>query len=194
MDGILHEHNNIPDAVVGYISAYEHAEPMEFVRNGDAENQGYFIPKGAVQERHMKNMIVNKASLFVAKRMRPGTSWGNGITHLEVGTGFGTGTAQAPQIEVATQERLRIPLARKPITSWTYLDASGNPTGTETKTVQFTTVFESNEAIGSIVEMGLFGGDATATVNTGYMFNYKTFPVWNKQSGMQLTIVWKLQF
>ncbi len=187
------ESKSAPETITGFLSVYEHSKPMKFVPIGDGDKQGYFVPQGVEMERHMKNMIVNKASLFIAKRMRPGTSWGKGISYLEVGTGVGTGTPQAPQVEIATQEQLRVPLTRKEITSWTYLDASGNPTVTETKTLQFTTVFESEEAIGSIVEMGLFGGDATSTVGTGYMFNYKVFPVWNKQSGMQLTVVWKIQ-
>lgn len=180
----------------GFISAYMHSGEAEFVQLGDEPNQGYFaIPKGLVsQEQHVKNLIVNKASLFMAKRMRPGTNWGSGIGYLEVGTGVGTGTTQLPQAEVLTQVALRTPLLRKAITSWTYLDTGNNPTATETNVIQLTTTFNEAEAVGAIVEMGLFGGDSTATNGTGYMFNYKTFPVWNKQNDMKLTVVWKLTF
>jgi len=180
----------------GFISAFMHTSELEFVSLSDTDPmQGYFRrPNNVLQEMHVKNLIVSKASQFMAKRMRPGASWGTGITHLEVGTGVGTGTTQAPQPESADQTALRAPLARKAITSWTYLDANGAPTASETNVLQLTTTFNETEATGAIVEMGLFGGDATDAIGTGYMFNYKTFPVWNKASDMKLTIVWKLTF
>lgn len=179
----------------GFIGGFLHHDELEFVQIGSEPNQGYFRrPKDIVQEMHVKNLIVDKASEFMAKRMRPGTNWGSGIQYLELGTGFGTGTTQSPQAESATQTRLRVALIRKAITSWTYLDSAGSPTGTETNVIQLTTTFNESEGNGALVEMGLFGGDATATQGTGYMFNYKTFPVWNKQQGMKLTIVWRLSF
>lgn len=178
----------------GFVHAYQHTEDFDFVKIGDGENQGYLIPKGVMAERHMKNLIVGSASNLMARRMVPGTSWGAGIGYLEVGTGVGTGTTQAPQGEDASYTALRVPLARKAISSWTYLDASGNPTASVTNVVQYTTTFIETEAIGALVEMGLFGGDATTTLGSGYMFNYKTFPVWNKQSGMKLTVIWNITF
>lgn len=180
----------------GFISAYMHEGDATFIPNGDAEGQGYLslAQNDIQQEMHVKNLIVNKASQLMAKRMRPGTSWGTGITHLEVGTGVGTGTTQNPQSESPAQTALRTPLFRSPITAWTYLTAAGAPTASETNVLQLTTTFDANQANGAIVEMGLFGGDATATNGSGFMFNYKTFPVWNKQAGMKLTIVWKLTF
>ena len=181
----------------GFISAYLHrGEGLEFVPLSDEPGHGYFrIPhKAILLERHAKNLIVTKASQLMAKRMRPGTSWGAGITHLEVGTGFGTGTAQNPQPENSAQTALRQPLARKAITSWTNLDGSGNPAGSDTNVLQLTTTFVENEANGALVEMGLFGGDATSTLGSGFMFNYKVFPAINKDNTMQLTLVWKLTF
>lgn len=178
----------------GFISAYMHDDELEFVQLGEG-NQGYFKPSEAIQEEmHVKNLIVNKASRFMAKRMRPSESWGGGIQYLEVGTGVGTGTTQVPQKESVDQEKLRQALIRKKITSWTYVDADGKPTATETNVLQLSTTFDKTEAVGAIVEMGLFGGDATDELGSGYMFNYKTFPVWNKAEGMSLTIVWKLTF
>lgn len=179
----------------GFIGGYLHTDDLEFVSTGPEPNQGYFRkPKEVIQEMHIKNLIVNKASELMAKRMRPGATWGAGIQYLELGTGTGTGTTQAPQAESASQTALRASLIRKAITSWTYLDGSGNPTSNETNVIQLTTTLAENEGNGALVEMGLFGGDATTTAGTGYMFNYKTFPVWNKQAGMRLTIVWRLTF
>lgn len=179
----------------GFIGGYLHTDELVFVQTGEASNQGYFRrPKEVIQEMHVKNLIVNRASLLMAKRMRPGTTWGSGIQYLELGTGVGTGTTQEPQGENVNQTTLRRSLIRKEITIWTYLDANGNPTSTETNVLQLSTTFTGNEGNGALVEMGLFGGDATIDQGTGYMFNYKTFPVWNKQAGMNLTIVWRVTF
>jgi hypothetical protein len=180
----------------GFISALSFTGEPEFVQMGDEPNQGYFrLPKSNIQkEMHVKNLIVSKASQFMAKRMRPGASWGAGIGYLEVGTGVGTGTTASPQPESLAQSILRSALARKAIDSWTYLDGSNNPTASETNVIQLTTTFTELEAVGSIVEMGLFGGDATVTLNTGYMFNYKTFPVWTKTNEFKLAVIWKLTF
>lgn len=180
----------------GYIGAFMHTGEPEFIQLGSNPKQGYFkLPKHLItKEMHMKNLIVDKASVFMAKRMVPGASWGAGINYLEIGTGVGTGTTQAPQTESKAQTTLRVPLLRKAITSWTYLDADGNPTASETGIIQLTTIFNETEGNGAIVEMGLFGGDATTANGTGYMFNYKTFPVWNKDSTLKLTIVWKVTY
>ena len=179
----------------GFIAAYSHKEDPVFVQVGEGKNQGYFVmPEDAEQKINEPNLIVSKASILMAKRMVPGVSWGAGIGYLEVGTGVGTGTQQAPQAESTAQAALRVALARKAVASWTYLDGSGNPTATSTNVIQLTTTFENTEAVGALVEMGLFGGDASATITTGYMFNYKTFPVWNKDNTMKLTIVWTLTF
>lgn len=180
----------------GFLDAYLHRGSMTFVPLSDLPGHGYLVPKGVemVDERHVKNLIVTNASKFMAKRMRPGTSWGSGITHLEVGTGVGTGTTQVPQGENAAQIALRTPLTREPITTWTCLDTGGNPTGADTNVIQYTTTFIESKANGALVEMGMFGGDATTALGSGQMFNYKSFPVINKDNTMQLTLVWKLTF
>lgn len=164
----------------GFLSIYLHKGTL---KNGEI-----------VQEFHTKNLIVANASKFMAKRMRPGTSWGAGITHLEVGTGVGDGSLQNPQAPSSLQTMIRTALARKPITSWTYLDTNGQATNTETNILQLTTTFLENEANGSLVEMGMFGGDATNTLGSGQMFNYKTVPVINKTNEYQLTFTWKITF
>lgn len=179
----------------GFISAYMHTEAPVFVQNGTDPQQGYYlIPETCEQELHVKNLIVDWASDFMTKRLRPGASWGTGITHLELGTGVGAGTQQAPEVERRTMKSLRQPFFRKAISSWSYVDALGNPTAQETSAIQITTLFNPSEAVGALTEMGLWGGDATNALGSGYMFNIKTFSVWNKQAGMILTIVWTLRF
>lgn len=193
-----HEIYDTPNEAQGFIGIYTHAPgAMEFVQVGDDQNHGYYRvakPELVLEERHMKNLIVSKASTFMAKRMRPGANWGSGIGYLEIGTGVGTGTAQSPQSESSGQTALRVPLTRKAITSWTCLDGTGAPTATDTNVLQITTTFIESEANGALVEMALWGGDATNVSGSGMIFNYKTFSAINKNNTMQVTIVWKLTF
>lgn len=146
-----------------------------------------------------KNLIVQQASVLMAQRMAPGDLGTGGIGYLAVGTGVGTGTTSAPQAEDPTLRALRSEVFRKAITSWTYLDASGNPIGTPPNgvgVIQFTTTFLASEANYGLTEMGLFGGAATSAANSGQMFNMKVFPIWNKTSALNasLTIVWTITF
>lgn len=196
MGQIHFEDELTPGTMKGFVSSYMHTNNPEMVWIDEKNKQGYVKRSSLnlIKEFHLKNLIVDKASSFIAKRMRPGASWGAGISHLELGIGFGTGSSQAPQPESQTQTQLRNALARKAIGAWTYIDNSGNPTASETNIIEFTVTFADTEANGAIVEMGLFGGDATIALGSGYMFNYKVFPVWNKQTGMQLTITWRITF
>lgn len=102
---------------------------------------------------------------------------------------------QNPPVEDITTTKLVGELYRKQFTDWKYLDASGDLSENPTNVILLSTTFLESEAVGPLVEMGLFGGDsASGTRNTGHMFNYKTFRVWNKPSDARLSIVWKLTF
>ena len=60
---------------------------------------------------------------------------------------------------------------------------------TPTNIVDYALNFLEGDATGPIVELGLFGGDATDGLNTGTLVNYRTFPVINKTNSMAFTIV-----
>lgn len=145
------------------------------------------------------NLIVNQASVLMAQRMAPGNLGTAGIGYLAVGTGVGTGSTSAPQAEDPAYIKLRNEVFRKGITSWTYLDAAGGvvaspPAGVGR--IEFTTTFGPTEANFDLVEMGLFGGVASLTKDSGHMFNYKVFKVWSKTIDLNasLTIVWTITF
>ena len=146
----------------------------------------------STEEAH--NLIVDSASTLMARRMYPGDALTSGMQYLAVGTGVGTGTTQAPQAEALTLAALRVELARKTFSSTSYLDTNSSPVAGPTGKIQLTTTFLEAEANGPIVEMGLFGGNATATSGSGYLFNHKVFPVINKDNTVRLTIIWNLTF
>jgi len=106
---------------------------------------------------------------------------------------------QNPPTETLTATKLVGEFYRKKFTSWCFVDAAGNDTQTLTNKLKITTTFFENEANGPITEMGLYGGDAQdwnvgAGKDSGYLFNYKVFRVWNKSSESRLTIQWILTF
>lgn len=106
---------------------------------------------------------------------------------------------QNPLAEQLADTQLRGEVFRKEFTSWSFVAADGSDSATPTNIVKLVTTFYETEAVGPLTEMGLYGGNAIdwsngAGKDTGYMFNYKTFPVWNKPADARLTITWKLTF
>lgn len=154
----------------------------------------------------IRNLIVNKASTLMARRMapngdpatyNPGTYSNhiqNGFTHLALGSGVGTGTLQAPQESNVNLSTLRSEVFRKPITSWRFLTADGATSVNPTNVLELTTDVLESEAVAALTEMGLFGGDATNAANSGHLFNHKVFAVWNKPADARLKIIWKISF
>ena len=148
---------------------------------------------------HVKNIIVDVCSELIAEWAFTGiiTVIGDhvpGILTLAVGTGDPGWDLQNPPAETANQTILESELTRKTFASKTYVDGAGNPTVTRTNVVDFTTTFLEAEAVGPLVEMGLFGGTGATATNGGTMINYKTLAVLNKSATSKLTIVWRLTF
>lgn len=106
---------------------------------------------------------------------------------------------QGPPAEDLTTVKLQGELFRKAFTSWSFMTPGGNVSAAPTNILKLVTTFNESEAVGPLTEMGLFGGNAvdwnnSAGKDTGYMFNYKTFAVWNKPADARLTISWTLTF
>lgn len=150
-----------------------------------------------IESVEFPNLIVNKASILMAQRMAPGsapdintgTYIPDGLQFLAVGTGYGSGDYMNPEPASLVATTLKQEIFRKEFTSWTFVDpVTQTNTTTPTNILKLVTTFLESEAVGPLVEMGLFGGDATSTSNSGHMFNYKTFAVWNKPNDARLTI------
>ena len=85
-------------------------------------------------------------------------------------------------------------IARKPFTSWSFVDENDQVSEIPTNILKLVTTFTESEAVGPLTEMGLFGGNATEEKDSGYMFNRKSFEIWSKNSDSRLTISWRLSF
>lgn len=153
------------------------------------------------------------AAILFSKNL--GQNFSRGIDMLAVGTGA-SGSTASPDIADYRQRKLNTPLFRKGFTSVVYRNADGSLASVPTNIVDFTTTFESADAVGALTEMGLMStlsgvsGDSaefsqladvfpTRTLTTDIttkdiLVNYLTFPVINKPSGAILAITWRLTF
>lgn len=136
-------------------------------------------------DRHINNIIVDVASDQIAEWAFTGaitllSEHIKGIMTLAVGTGAIGWDLQNPPAETASQTFLEAELIRKTFSSKTYIDGGGDPIVSRTNVIDFTTTYLEAEAVGPLVEMGLFAGntvdgtnppDSTAT-NGGTMINY----------------------
>lgn len=148
-----------------------------------------------IEERHNHNIIVNTASILIARLLKDNAEPAAGISYLAVGTGASGWSLQNPPQPTNTQETLENEIARKAYTTEdvSFVDpTTGSHVSTPTNVVDFTATFAETEAVGPLVEMGMFGGDATDLADSGTMVNYRTFPVINKTNSMTLTIIFRI--
>jgi len=164
-------------------------------------------------DRAFHNIIVNVCSKLVASWGCMGNTMGGslpsingwGVRTLAVGTGDPLWDPMNPPAETDVQEELEAELFRKVFVTTTYvLPITFLPTIDRTNIVDFTTTYSAAEAVGPLVEMGLFGGNYkndsfpygsdSLTANGGTMVNYKTFKVINKPPTAQLSVIWRLTF
>lgn len=154
------------------------------------------------------------AALLFSRNL--GAGFARGIDMLAVGTGA-SGSSASPDIADFRQRKINVPLFRKTFTSRLYRKPTGDLSTVPTNIVDFTTTFESADAVGALTEMGLVctlsgvsGGSAefnqineafpsrdvenTDITGSDILVNYLTFPVINKPSGAILAITWRLTF
>lgn len=167
---------------------------------------------------HIPNIIVRDASILVARLMKDKDEPSYGVRLLAVGTGDSGWDPLNPPAPTEDQRQLENELARKTFSNTDFIYNShatspspGSVAAIPTNIVDFTTVFSEAEAVGPLVEMGLFGGDVNANTSitnpitgsydvtvdvTGYdlQVNYLTFPVLNKPATATLTITWRITF
>ncbi len=169
---------------------------------------------GAVQDHRKYNLVVQDASILIARLMKDNAEPPNGIFCLAVGTGASGWNLQSPPAPTVTQRALWSELTRKTFASTAFINSSGIPAAYPTNVVDFTTTYSESEAVGPLVEMGLIGGNVSSNLsiknpvtppNGPYdptvdlttkesLINYLTFPVINKPATSTLTIVWRLTF
>ena len=148
-----------------------------------------------IEERVGHNIIVNTASILIARLLKDSSEPDAGISYFAVRTGAVGWNLQNPPQPTNTQITLNTEIARKAYTTEdvSFIDPeTGDPVLIPTNVVDYTVTFAETEAVGPLVEMSIFGGDASDLKDTGNMVNYRTFPVINKTNSMTLTITFRI--
>jgi len=141
------------------------------------------------------NIIVNNCSVLIACLFKNSPTH-SGILYWAVGSGSESWEDDAPPDPLITDSALLNETFRKEIDSAdiVFLDGSNEETLTPTSKIQITGRFLYSEANGKLREFGLYGGDATATKDSGLMINRKTHPLIVKTTGLQLERVLRITF
>ncbi len=203
----------------------------QFKRPGEAATVGIHLPHSAsmrpvkgevfievvdaasgevLHKEHRQNVLTLDAGILAAILLRDPNSRTHGFNMLSVGTGA-TGALLSPDAPDARQRKLNAEIARKPFSSTTFRDASGNAVAIPTNIVDYTCTFDEGEAVGPLNEMGI---QSTISANpavtnqnpdvfpnrdltrdlTQYdiLCNYITMPVLSKPNTARLSITWRL--
>jgi len=156
---------------------------------------------GTEEHFHYPNIIVNSASLLISRLLADGQTSvdpsgpAHGIWVLAVGTGNASWDKLNPPAPVVTDYNMESELARKRFSSVNFVrtDGSGLPSSTVTNILDFQTIFNESEAVGPLMELGLFGGDASETIaDTGTMINKRNIAVISKTNTMTMSIIFRL--
>lgn len=179
---------------------------MRIGKSGALMSSGYF-----------RNLVTFDASILVARLLKS-PSIANvsepkfGAFALAVGTGDIGWDPQNPPPATKTQRSLYNEISRKQFSALQYIDSDGNISSVPTNVIDLTAIFSESEAVGSLTEMGILGGDVNTnmaitnpilppngtydpTVNVvgkDMLLNYKTFGAQNKPAGATLSFTWRI--
>lgn len=131
-----------------------------------------------------RNLIVNDIGKLIACLFSRKSGY-SGLTHWAIGSGLDSWDTSSVDPKV-TDSRLTTEIFRKAIqpTDIKFLDSSGEPTETVTNVIAITVTFSTSEANGKWREFGIFGGNASASLNSGLMINHKIHKILTKDDSM----------
>lgn len=142
---------------------------------------------GTVEIHEGRNLIVDGIYQLITSLFAKKEGF-KGLQYWAIGSGLDTWEDNLPQ-PVKTDTRLVREIGRKAIQSsdFRFVDAEGHTSVTPTNRLAINVVFGYDECIGTWREFGIFGGNATDTVNSGTMINRKVHGVINKTREMEIT-------
>lgn len=141
---------------------------------------------GHVEERVGHNLVVNTFLNLVMCLLKQQTGY-KGIQYWAVGSGATSWDTSLPNPEI-TASRLTAELGRKAIATSDiqFLDSNYDVSATPTNIIQISCTFGPTECNGVWREFGIFGGNATATANSGVMINKRHHAVITKTEEMTI--------
>lgn len=139
-----------------------------------------------VEERVGHNLVVNSFLPLVMSllKIQSGIS---GIQYWAVGSGASSWDTSMPNPE-PTATQLTLEIGRVAITpsEISFLNSSYDVVTTPTNIIQIKHIFGSADCNGVWREFGIFGGNATASANSGMMINKRHHDVLTKTSDMTI--------
>ena len=140
-----------------------------------------------VEERVGQNLVVNSFLNLVMCLLKQHSGY-SGIQYWAIGSGSASWDSNMPNPNL-TDVKLTAEIGRVAITpsEITFLDPTSlQGVTTPTNVIQITHTFGENDCNGTWREFGIFGGNATATSNSGLMINKRHHAVITKTSDMSV--------
>ncbi|MBI4672964.1 MAG: hypothetical protein HY741_15015 [Chloroflexi bacterium] len=143
---------------------------------------------GTVRATDWQNNLVTYRALDLLARLLANQPELDGGLYCAVGAGDAAWDADLPTPDARVTHLVR-EIFRKPLD---LANAASYDATTHTLTLSIT--FGAGEAVGTLREFGIFGGDVTAAPDSGYLVNYKIHaPIDKKESDtLQRTVEFKL--
>lgn len=144
-----------------------------------------------------KNLVVAKAGDLLSWFLKEGGLVGGplGIQYYALGSGLASWDS-APVQPSPSDVKLQTEIAAsRKVPSLTFLDANNNPTATKTDKIELQVTYGTTELNGTTWrEFGVFAGDATTSVDTGYLLNHVIHGAFPKTSAITVTRKTRFQF
>lgn len=131
-------------------------------------------PDGTVEDRGWnRNTIVVSVNQLISALLKKETGY-TGIQYWAIGSGQPEWDSSQPNAQ-PTDRGCVNEFFRKAITPTAirFVDEAGQTTSAVTNRLEISLFFDKNEAVGSWREFSIIGGNATASLNTGYSINHK---------------------
>lgn len=141
---------------------------------------------GTKEVREGHNLIVNDIGKLIACLFKKQDGY-TGLSYWAIGSGQ-DGWDSATINPTVNDTRLEAEIFRKaiPKENIKFLDEAGEPTETVTNRIGITLTFSTEEANGKWREFSIFGGNSTASANTGLMINHKIHKILTKDDTMTI--------
>lgn len=137
-----------------------------------------------VEERKGHNLVVNSFLKLVMCLLKQQSGY-SGIQYWAVGSGASTWDSSTPN-PTLDETRLTAEIGRVALSAsdLVFLDSSYAVSSTPTNILQISHTFGTTDCNGVWREFGIFGGNATETLNSGIMVNKRHHSVLTKTSDM----------
>ena len=141
------------------------------------------------------NLVVDSAyALLAALALAPEDLLG-GFTFISAGVGEILWDPMHPPAPLNTDVKLANEIDRVAISDKYFVDPStGEPVDYRTNVIDLIGVFGEGQAVGAIVEIGLFGGNASISIDSGTLISIIRFAVKNKGHAETLTWIFRFTF